>query len=123
MKMITYHAYAVTNTFSSPVLGCVSRTRILQSLRLPQNDISICGRNDSLNGIAFNAQPEAPASADLAGLAWSDENVRTSGIYLPAGRSDGVAAAWGSFAIDRRAFFTNRITLSGPERPTLPEGE
>ena len=43
-------------------------------------------------------------------------------VRRAAGASDAVAAGWGSFAIDRRAFFTNRITLSGPERPTLPEG-
>ncbi len=55
-------------------------------------------------------------------MGWSEENVRTSGVYLCVGRSDAVVAGWGSFAIDRRAFFTIRITLSGPERPTLPEG-
>ncbi len=43
-------------------------------------------------------------------------------VKLCVGRSDAVAAGWGSFAIDRRAFFTHWITLSGPERPTLPEG-
>ncbi len=41
----------------------------------------------------------------------------------PWGGPRAVAAGWGSFVIDRRAFFTIRITLSGPERPTLPEGE
>jgi len=36
-------------------------------------------------------------------LVWTDENVCISAIYLPAGpagRSDAVAAGWGSFVID-----------------------
>jgi len=41
-------------------------------LKLPQNDINIRGSNASLNGIVFNAQPEAPAGcADAGASGWA----------------------------------------------------
>ena len=52
----------------------------------------------------------------------TDENVCTSAIYLPAGKSDVLAAGWGSFAIDRRVSLQTEFALSGPDGPDSPGG-
>jgi hypothetical protein len=49
---------------------------------------------------------------------WAVERDCTSAFYLPAGRSDAVAAERGDLAIERNVFL-NWIDPSGPAGPTL----
>ena len=93
---------------------------------------SLAAQHSSIRESDFFATP---------GLGWADENVRITGLtsirhsqlvciesqsrltLSLAGGSDAGAAGEGFFALQESTPPANPIALSGPESPTLPEGE
>ena len=92
---------------------------------LPLSEAFLGRQAGSARSLSVRLRSREPFRTRLQAPAWADENVCTPAIYLPAGLRGGRTRVRPGGAVLRimDVIFYNPIALSGPEGPTLPEGE